>query len=143
MRVQTSPRANLLYVVLGLPAMLVVLWAARWAHGPFTSTAPDTSAPEAVPPAAHAAQSDTHCREESLPPPRREKGAPSNYLKLSDFSSVLVADSHGHSEYPLNEGDTGQRVDSARYDRPGESSVFITTPAEEAFTFTFKAGKVL
>lgn len=125
-----------------LPTVLAVIWMVQHlgvtspASGVMPSSLPSSDQPPA-------AQTGAPCKEELLPPPPewvRNGGAPANYLKLSDFSSLLVTDDRGHSEDPLGEHPTGQKVEGAVYDRGSESSILITTSAGRTFTFTFKAG---
>ena len=64
-----------------------------------------------------------------------------NYVKLSNFTSVLVADSRGNSEYPYGERDTGQKVKGLDVETTGWRAMLITTPAAETFTITFGPGE--
>jgi hypothetical protein len=102
---------------------------------------------ERVPESQRVRQTDVPCEE-----PRRQSRTehplpgrrPANYLNLWHFKSVIVTDSHGHSESPPYEsvhveGIPGPRVENVGYDKGGEFSVMITTPAAEAYTFTFQS----
>lgn len=145
------PRAHLFLLVLVLPIALAVIWAARRADVRFPPTVGTSTRPSSSDVEQPAAQADLPC-EEQLPAPLpkgvADGGRPANYLKLSDFTSVLVTDSHGHSEYPFHtshehppgEPPTGQRVEKAVYDRGSPTTLLISTPAAEVFTFTFKTG---
>lgn len=151
MRMCLLPRARLLLLALMLPVVPLVIWAARRAAPTSQPTAVASSQPSPSDVRQTAAQTDFPCEEQRpapLPKGAIEGGRPANYLKLSDFTSVLVTDSHGHSEYPLHtryqhppgEPPTGQRVEKAVYDRGSPTTLLISTPAAEAFTFTFKVG---